>query len=393
MAVDIQEYSRVISSGLLAGPNSRTEVLTDVGRHAASSKLLVALRGALQPLIDLEAKCIDEAEMGNPERLNAFIEHASLQRFAVEKRAGPDWVLSTLRQALARLERLPAEQWGASLIARYYGGAYFSFSQAICFDALRSAVRKVSARRPAEANIALGVLLSTASAVANTVGKQFAQPIRLRKNDGSYRRVLVERAISDRRLDVFGSYRVWAAKWKEAVENTGAHEHRAVRADYKEFLAAWRGPMAAVYADPPYTIDHYSRFYHVLETLCLYDEPELAVMRKRGVPSIMRGLYRAERCQSPFCIPSTVERAFEELFSGVARLNAPLILSYSPDRGDGSQRPRLVDLEALTKMAKGWFSRVEVVELTDHAHRKLYAAPNNRESLGDAEVLLRCRGS
>ena len=28
-----------------------------------------------------------------------------------------------------------------------------------------------------------------------------------------------------------------------------------------------------VYADPPYTRDHYSRFYHVLETISLFDSP------------------------------------------------------------------------------------------------------------------------
>ena len=39
-----------------------------------------------------------------------------------------------------------------------------------------------------------------------------------------------------------------------------------------------------VYADPPYTRDHYSRFYHVLETLALRDDPRFRLTRLTVTP-------------------------------------------------------------------------------------------------------------
>ena len=74
-----------------------------------------------------------------------------------------------------------------------------------------------------------------------------------------------------------------------------------------------------MYADPPYTRDHYSRYYHVLETMSLRDNPEVSMtmIRAGGSPRVSRGVYRADRYQSPFCIKSQAAGAFEELCRGV----------------------------------------------------------------------------
>ena len=45
------------------------------------------------------------------------------------------------------------------------------------------------------------------------------------------------------------------------------------------------------YLDPPYTHDQYSRFYHILETICKYDNPTLNYKAK----------YRIDRYMSDFC--------------------------------------------------------------------------------------------
>ena len=42
---------------------------------------------------------------------------------------------------------------------------------------------------------------------------------------------------------------------------------------------------SVVYADPPYTRDHYSRYYHLLDTLLLYDYPD----------PVGKGQYRLDR--------------------------------------------------------------------------------------------------
>src|SRR5205823_616350 len=80
--------------------------------------------------------------------------------------------------------------------------------------------------------------------------------------------------------------------------------------------------VGVVYADPPYTKDHYSRFYHVYETLYRYDFPLSAGL----------GRYRPDRFSTPFSLAQEVERAFRDLFDSIAKRDLPLVLSY-PDNG------------------------------------------------------------
>ena len=77
-----------------------------------------------------------------------------------------------------------------------------------------------------------------------------------------------------------------------------------------------------VFADPPYTKDHYSRMYHVLETLYLYDYPD-----SRGV-----GRMRSDRFLSDFSYSARVRSAFRRLATEVVGAGAPLVISY-PSRG------------------------------------------------------------
>ncbi len=74
-----------------------------------------------------------------------------------------------------------------------------------------------------------------------------------------------------------------------------------------------------VYIDPPYTGEQYSRFYHVLETVCKYDNPDLE----------FKGLYRTDRFTSPFSLRTKAFDEFDKLFSMLASRNKKTILSYS----------------------------------------------------------------
>ena len=74
-----------------------------------------------------------------------------------------------------------------------------------------------------------------------------------------------------------------------------------------------------VYIDPPYTGEQYSRFYHVLETICKYDNPELE----------FKGLYRTDRFTSPFSLRTKAFDEFDKLFSSLASKGKKIVLSYS----------------------------------------------------------------
>ena len=72
-----------------------------------------------------------------------------------------------------------------------------------------------------------------------------------------------------------------------------------------------------VYIDPPYTNAHYSRFYHILETLVNYDYPELEFF----------GRYRNDRFQSSFCIKSEATQEFEYMIGTCAEAQKIILVS------------------------------------------------------------------
>ena len=129
-------------------------------------------------------------------------------------------------------------------------------------------------------------------------------------------------------------------------------------ADFKEALKTFEG--GTVYADPPYCFVHYSRFYHALETLVLYDYPE--IQKKNNV--IVKGRYREDRHQSPFCIKTKVEDAFLDMFKGVESTKSQLALSYS--------NTGMISLETMMELASSvWDSSKIEILTTDHQHMTL----------------------
>jgi len=94
--------------------------------------------------------------------------------------------------------------------------------------------------------------------------------------------------------------------------------------------------------------------------LVLYDYPELQI---RG-DSVVKGRYRIDRHQSPFCIASKVEKAFTDLFSKVNASDSGLVLSYS--------NTGMIALETMVEIATSVFPSKNLELLTmDHQHMTL----------------------
>lgn len=162
--------------------------------------------------------------------------------------------------------------------------------------------------------------------------------------------------------------------------------------DYAEALKMLKGSnVKVIYADPPYTRYHYSRYYHVLETICLRDNPTVSSTFPNGAGGISRAIYRSERHQSPFCIKSQAESAFELLFQGAKELDVPLVLSYSPFDSSKAVTPRLRTMNQLIDMAHRYYDNVEVLSPGTFTHSKLNSTDNNFESNNEAEKLIICR--
>ena len=385
-SVDIQEYSRVLCKGLFRPPKNAAEKGGGLCDRAGAGELRRQLKNALRSLLEHERRCMVDAANGAVEGLCDLLEHGSLLAFNGCEDM-PSWLRSEVISALDKLQQQGLARGPETVVTRHFGSRYFSWEQAIDLDALLGEIHAVEGH---DRDFYLAAALVVASDIVNTVGKHFAQPIKLRDAKGLPKIHLVKQTLRDRTLSVSESYRTSCESLATLCRSR--RHHRAVRSDYLEFLESDPTPFSAVYADPPYTRDHYSRYYHVLETMTLRDEPEIATtkIRSNGMPRLSRGIYRVQRHQSPFCIPTKAPRAFERLFAAVARRKIPLVLSYSPYQASAGNRPRLLTIEQLVGIAGRHFSEIELVPVDGMSHNKLNLTERNVDVEGHAEVLISC---
>lgn len=383
-AADIQEYSRVVTSALLS-PTHLPSGLVSWLMQEAEHQLEELRVDPIHNLVDYEQFAIDEALADRPDALCNVLEYGSISAYMSEG--------ATTRVADALFDRLSNASRSLphgpnTVMTRYYGGLYFGYQQALTIDSIASAVRKL----PVDfRDTAMAALLSATSDIVATIGNQFAQPVRPRTSDGRPKRQLVAGVARKRRRSFADLYLDWLTRYQALPLATA--KHTVIRADYRDVLLKLPSDIAAIYADPPYTRDHYSRFYHVLETIALGDEPQISTMNIGGKTQLSRALYRVDRHQSPFCIKTEVRPAFRFLFSEASRLEVPLVVSYSPHSPGTVSRPltRLLNVDELVAIAGDYFSDVTIESAGRIAHSKLNSERLNAESSHEAEMLIIAR--
>lgn len=380
LAVDIQEYARVLAEAVLNG--DKTQSVTSAGDAFGEDCRETGLRRAIDPLIKLESEVALRAIRGDIEPLCELLELGNLASLeGVELVAGSS-LGEAVRETQVRIDALGLPS-ADTVCVRHFGGQYFSYAQAVELDALATKAR--SSGNP----VLLAATLSTASHLVNSIGKQFAQPIRPRDKFGVPKRHVVKKIIAERGLSARSVFIDYLRQYRQL--SVVRSDHVAVRADFREALAEPALKPSVVYADPPYTRDHYSRFYHSLETIALGDDPSITMSNLGGGNIRSRGGYRAGRHQSPFCIKSAAPAAFSALFAGVAKLRVPLVLSYSGYDPRMEARPRVMALDAVVSLAKQHFKDVRVEQLASLEHMKLNTTSLNKAARGTNEVLLLCR--
>jgi len=196
----------------------------------------------------------------------------------------------------------------------------------------------------------------------------------------------------DRCLDVLAQYEKFLIKYISKKTKKEFH-HAAIKEDFRTAIKDLPDDIKFIYADPPYTRDHYSRFYHVLETICLNDYPTVSKNKAKGKINFSKGIYRESRHQSEFCIRSQAPKAFDDLFRLSREKDKVLILSYSPYDENKESHPRVVKLGFLTKKAKQYYSDVKLVSAGRFRHSKLTKSDLHLESENEAEVFLTCKNN
>lgn len=217
------------------------------------------------------------------------------------------------------------------LASVYYPNVYLGVRQAIAVDSLRCAL---DALREAGGPLArqkydhyLAALLHAVS-VTTSATSHFCQPRGL-TSAAEVKAVLARRALS-----IPSKLAAYSREIAATCAATRYHRGNAVlTGDWRAALGPRWGEVEAqvVYADPPYTADHYSRFYHALEVLTRYDYPVLKMVG--GLPTKGRYPALAARHQSGFCVRRQVEAEVADLVRLTAERGAALVLSYGEENG------------------------------------------------------------
>lgn len=384
-SVDVQEYSRVLSSALMSPYPLSTKHCSSIAYDLALAISKSPVLRRIQPLVNYENACISNAAAGDFQGLVELLEASPI---GSESHNNPnsDSILEAVRaEVVENLKRDGTWNGPETMVLRHFGGIYFSYEQAAVLDAVLDLVERSA---QAQQDTLKAAVLSTASALVNTVGKQFAQPIRPRNKDGSPKVGVIKLIQRDRTLNALDVFNGWLARYGNIPR--GPFPTAALRDDYAEALSKHGKNFAVVYADPPYTRDHYSRFYHVLETLSLRDNPTVSRVVKNGKREWSRGYYREERHQSPFCIRSTATAAFESLFKMARESDVGLVLSYSPhEAGDGTH-PRVVSTSQITELANLYYRKVVVSRIDGVTHNQLNRSDLKLKSREHAEIIIKC---
>lgn len=234
------------------------------------------------------------------------------------------------------------------LFLTYFANAYFGIAQCCQIDAIRSVIEQIENEQTK--NVLLTVLMSTMSANASTT-THFAQFLKVKS------KATCNNLISKRRINIIEECKSLLKEYREAglCTKEGREDFACYNLDFSDCLDVIPlDSSTLVYADPPYFKEHYSRYYHVLNTLCLYDYPTLAVNPQTHELAV--GRYRKDRNASDFGKKAKALGAFKKLITKCANTGAWLMISYS----DNS----IVDIADLQTLAEEQYDvLIEKVEL------------------------------
>lgn len=254
------------------------------------------------------------------------------------------------------------------LFTKNYSGTWWSAEQCLWIDALREVATEYR-KDPIYSTILSSLMYAMAYTSQGT--GHYAQ-YRDAKTDSSLKDILIyrKRNVASYFLKKYNEVIEWLPNQKPTLK------HSTTSLDFSTCLDKFEG--GTVYADPPYCFVHYSRFYHALETLVLYDYPSL---QYKG-DNVVKGRYRENRHQSPFSIKTKAENAFIEMFKGIQKSNSSLAMSYS--------NTGMVSIERVEELAKSVFKN-RTIELlsTDHQHMTLGRQKDRHRDVKECLFLVR----
>ena len=244
------------------------------------------------------------------------------------------------------------------LFSCYFINSYFGFYQSLEIDSIRYAIDNIS-----DENIkkfALAALLTTVSYSAQGYGGHLAQP--LYENEKNITIKNLSNLFKKRSKVITSDFYdrlISLGKQSELISNPIDNINGPWSNALKELFRIHKENVI-VYVDPPYTYDEYGRYYHIFETLTLYNYPD----------SINRGRTpdkkKQERYSTNFTSKSkkVCENEIISIIKGILDLNWTCVLSYA-NTGIASM------LNVLNEVNKKYYGEIDIhTYSTKHNHAR-----------------------
>lgn len=277
----------------------------------------------------------------------------------------------------------------APLFTTIYAGTYFGIKQSIQIDNHRNRLEKLLKNNEINSwqyNLILTSLISVISQIVNSAGKHFAQPIKFEnilKND-----LLKSRLYKNRLIDIDTALLENITSNIALIKNNISPTNNIVLSKTMKSVISNINELPnidLIYADPPYTAQQYSRFYHIPEILIEYKIPELQIHRDK----VTTGLYPSDKFKSRFCSIVKAPEAFSDLLKLTKKTKSTLLLSYSKSLSEDNGNKRMITIEQLETLKDKIIPnyQMQVVEL-DLKYKQLNNQDAINQKTDSIEVLI-----
>lgn len=238
------------------------------------------------------------------------------------------------------------------LVTNFYAGTYFGIKQSLQLDTIRTFIEDFYKHHHDKwvYTVFLTALYNTLSIIVHSAGKHFAQPIVITELDAE--KITNRRLFENRCYDVYEVFIECVQNIVTYLEdyntdlNSVSIGENINAPDFINVIGERK--VSVVYADPPYTAQQYSRFYHIPEVLHSYVYPKLQIHKGHTT----QGIYPDNKFKSDFCSKVKVKDAFSSIFDIVRQLDAHLILSYSESKKADTGNERMITMEDIMSIAQ-----------------------------------------
>lgn len=352
---DIQEYGKVIAEGIIKNYNKENlkEDLDIIKSNYIINKK--ELDKILKVPLEKEKYYIN-CEVSDENMIN-YNHYLDTYPYYLSGQTGyglENWITNEIDKRKENPSLFPY-----ILCSMYYSNGFYGVNQSIDIDSIRYGIDKI--KNEENKSFFLTILLYAMSSSITSTG-HYSQ----------YRNVNSLKSYKEiQKIKNKDVYQKFLKKFDETIykiidnsklESSVNLTNKAFKDNYLSILnnEEIMKNVGLIYADPPYNKDNYSKYYHVPESIALYDYPELIMHRTED--RVSNGRYREDTYRSPFCKRREAYQAFEELIENSSKWKIPLIISYSDNA--------IVSIEELDKLISKYYDKKQIYSFS-HKHSRL----------------------